>query len=46
MNKYEVAESIHRKANFDTQYINDQLQYGVPEFWTIADSLVIVKIMS
>ena len=36
MNKYEVAESIHRKANFDTQYISDQLQYGVPEFWTIA----------
>ena len=36
MIKYEVAESIHRKANFDTQYIIDQLQYGVPDFWTVA----------
>lgn len=36
MNSYAIAESVQRKVNFDTEYRSDQLQYGVPEFWTIA----------
>ena len=35
MNKYEVAESIHSKVNFNTEYRTDLKQYGVSEFWTV-----------
>lgn len=35
-NSYDLAESIHRKVNFDTEYRTDLKQYGVPEFWTVA----------
>ena len=33
---YTLAESIHRKVNFNTEYRTDLKQYGVPEFWTMA----------
>ena len=34
-NSYDLAESVHRKVNFDTGYRTDLKQYGVPEFWTM-----------
>ena len=35
-NSYDLAESIHQKVNFNTEYRTDLKQYGVPEFWTMA----------
>ena len=35
-NSYTLAESIHRKVNFDTEYRTDLKHYNVPEFWTMA----------
>ena len=35
-NSYDLAETIHSKVNFNTEYRTDLKQYGVPEFWTMA----------
>ena len=35
-NSYDLAETIHSKVNFNTEYRTDLKQYGVPEFWAMA----------
>ena len=36
MNTYAIALQVHKKVNSETSYRSDWLQYGVPEFWTMA----------
>lgn len=36
MNTYALALQVHNKVNSETSYRSDWLQYGVPEFWTMA----------
>lgn len=36
VNDYSLALKIHQKVNSDTEYRTDLVQYGVPEFWTVA----------
>ena len=37
MNSYAIALQVHKKVNSETSYRSDLLQYGVPEFWTVAN---------
>ena len=37
MNSYAIALQVHNKVNSETSYRSDLLQYGVSEFWIVAD---------
>jgi len=37
VNSYAIAERINFQVNSNTEYRTDLVQYGVPEFWVIAD---------
>lgn len=37
MSSYQLAERINFQVNSNTEYRTDLVQYGVPEFWVIAD---------
>ena len=37
MQSYSVAERINRDVNASVKYKTDLGQYGVPEFWTVAN---------
>ena len=37
MNSYAFALQVHNKVNSETLYRSDLLQYGVSEFWIVAD---------
>jgi predicted transglutaminase-like cysteine proteinase len=39
-NKYSVAEQVHREVNFSVNYVSDDENYGTPEYWTEAITIL------